>query len=986
MKNSCFLAGIAALLAQTVCGEILMYDGIPVGDGAYPSSDYDLKATTVTDSRVFGFGSQKWGDIGTAVVCSRPKNGLSLPSGFEALVAAAYVGEGAVGTSGTDAISDGRAQTKMLATDLLKRDSGTLCFRLLLHAPATTLKKLPAKSGGIVAQNYFGAGWLNATSWGYTTMHDTTTQQELAFVIYKDANSVNHLALVLKGVSTSRVLVDLLDGEPVGDATYLCYAEVDVGAGTDGAEVVRAMAANVADDWDLSMSSMKFVGEAELIGDTVPTKLIFAGNHGLSSYADEFAVATERGDLILYNADLPSMGQPAIAKVDGKMIVSTTIAHNAATVKVIATNEDGETVEVSADGETAVGGTATIDLSALAEGHTYLLKVEATNNAGTVAVDASAVYIGKILLEKMQDGNEKGLVPAQVKISRALAASVPLTVSPVLTSANGSEGVNWVKPSETVTIPAGEASIVFEVTPLIDVANVNDVEVMVSLQDLDTVSDMTGTASFTILNETMPTTYNIWVGSASGDGLASTAANWSLGEVPNVNNEASRIIVLDGDYSNVAMVYDGGVNGLADTLVSWNQKANYTQAVTVQTVYPESGAFTNLTIEGDMAIAGGKLQQTSHGRSKTQTYCLNLTVGGDLKLASAAAIDVTGLGLFENSATDPKLGAYGGDVGTGGSTGFKRFSTTYERNIAYGNLAVPVLNGRGCATGTDNADKMSRGGGAVLLEVKGEFVNNGSVLANGEKQYAAFGSGGSIYIRANKISGSGIYRASAPGAQKTDGIGGGSSGGRIALYANTCEKPLRLVCESQAIREGWGGMGGAGTVFINIPIEQEIVVKNAQTFNDFKKYVNYATTPIPAVSDTGDFTKDYRDFTLVASTNANVRFTRDVRFKTLDVAALEKYTYGNATYHVGAKVDLAGATVTVGNVVVDGVDLKLVPGDYTLAEAEVNGWTWLADSSQKKLDVVIDESTTIADNSPDCALAGPGVLRIAAESFLLILR
>ncbi|MGN0844372.1 MAG: hypothetical protein ACI4QT_04035, partial [Kiritimatiellia bacterium] len=927
-----------------------------------------------------------WGDIGTAVVCSRPNNGLSLPAAFSSLAAAAYVGEGSVGTSGTSAISDGRGQCKVLATDLLKRDSGKLCFRLLLQAPATTLEKLPAKSGGLVAQNYFAAGWLDASGWAYTTMHDTTTKQELAFAVYKDDSSVNHLALVLKGVSTSRVLVDLLDGEPVGGATYLCYAEVDIGAGTDGAETVRAMAWNVADEWDLSMSAMRDAGEAELIGDSVPTRLMFAGNHGLSSYADEFAVGTERTDVVVYNADLPTIKGCAIAKTDGVQTVTVSIAENAALVKIVATDEDGQETELTGEGETAAGGTATISLASLPEGHTYLLKAVASNDAGTVARESGSVYIGKVELEKIQDANEKGLVNAQIRISRALAASVPLTVSPVLTSENGSEGVNWVKPAETVTIPAGEASAVFEVTPLIDVAKLEDVVVSLSLQDLDTVSDMTGTASFTILNETMPTTYNIWVGSASGDGLASTAANWSLGEVPNVNNEASRIIVLDGDYSNVAMVYDGGVNGLADSLVSWTQKANYTQSVAIQTVYPESGAFTNLTIEGDMAIAGGKLQQTSHGTSKTQKYCLNLTVVGNLTLDSTAAIDVSGLGLFENLAADPKLGAYGGDVGTGGSAGFTRFSTTYERNIPYGNLAEPVLNGRGCATGTDNSGKMSRGGGAVILEVKGEFVNNGSVLANGEQQYAAFGSGGSIYIRADKISGSGIYRTSVPGAQKTDGIGGGASAGRIALYANTCEKSLRLVCESQAIREGWGGMGGAGTVFINTPVEQEIVVKNPKTYNDFKKYINYATTPIPAESDTGDFAKDYRDFTLVASTNANVRFTRDVRFKTLDVAALEKYTYGNTTYHIGATIDLAGATVTVGNVVVDGVDLKLVPGDYTLAEAEENGWTWLADSSQKKLDVVIDESTTIADNSPDCALAGPGVLRIAAESFLIILR
>ncbi|MGN0854339.1 MAG: hypothetical protein ACI4R9_02325 [Kiritimatiellia bacterium] len=986
MKRLCFFAAAALLWVPTVRAEVLMYEGIPVGDGAYPSKDADLRSTTVTDSRVFGFGSQTWGDIGTAVVCSRPNNGLSLPAAFSSLAAAAYVGEGSVGTSGTSATGDGRGQCKVLATDLLKRDSGKLCFRLLLQAPATTLEKLPAKSGGLVAQNYFAAGWLDASGWAYTTMHDTTTKQELAFAVYKDGSSVNHLALVLKGVSTSRVLVDLLDGEPVGGATYLCYAEVNIGAGTDGAETVRAMAWNVADEWDLSMSAMRDAGEAELIGDSVPTRLMFAGNHGLSSYADEFAVGTERTDVVVYNADLPTIKGCAIAKTDGIQTVTVSIEENAAVVKIVATDEDGQETELTGEGETAAGGTATISLASLPEGHTYLLKAVASNDAGTVARDSGSVYIGKILLEKIQDANEKGLVIAQIRISRALAASVPLTVSPVLASENGAEGVNWVKPAETVTIPAGEASAVFEVTPLIDVAKLEDVVVSVSLQDLDTVSDMSGTADFTIFNETMPTTYNIWVCGTTGDGLASTADNWSLGEVPNALNEASRVIVLDGDYSNVAMVYDGGVNDLADTVVSWTQKANYTNVVAVATVYPEIGGFNALTVEGDMSIAAGKLSQKSHGSSKTQQYCLKVVVNGNLTVGSAASIDVSGLGLFENSAVDPKLGAYGGDCGSGSTTKFTRFTTTYERNIPYGDLAAPVLNGRGIATGSDNSSKMSHGGGAAILEVKGDFVNNGSVLAAGEKQYSAFGSGGSIYIRAKTISGTGLYNVSVPGATKTDGIGGASSGGRIALYAEEGQTDLAALCQAYGLREGWGGMGGAGTVFVSSPFGAKLVVKNNRTFNNYQSYINYATTPIPAGSDTGDFNRGFRDVTLVASTNANVRLTRNVRFKALDVAAVETYVYGNSTYHVGAQVDLAGARLCVGKVIVDGVDLKLKPGDYTLADAKENGWNWLVDSSQEKLTVTIDESTSITDNSPDCELAGPGVLRIESKGLAVILR
>jgi hypothetical protein len=99
----------------------------------------------------------------------------------------------------------------------------------------------------------------------------------------------------------------------------------------------------------------------------------------------------------------------------------------------------------------------------------------------------------------------------------------------------------------------------------------------------------------------------------------------------------------------------------------------------------------------------------------------------------------------------------------------------------------------------------------VRLTVGGTLRVDGAVTANGADGQSwpdSGGSGGSIYLRAGSVGGSGVV--SANGGNAIDNpAGGGGGGGRIALYYQTNSFSGALTATGGA---GWE-YGGAGTIY-----------------------------------------------------------------------------------------------------------------------------------------------------------------------------
>jgi hypothetical protein len=166
---------------------------------------------------------------------------------------------------------------------------------------------------------------------------------------------------------------------------------------------------------------------------------------------------------------------------------------------------------------------------------------------------------------------------------------------------------------------------------------------------------------------------------------------------------------------------------------------------------------------------------------------LNVVVLGNALVASGGALIVDGLGYPVGANLGPGVapaspnyyaggGGYGGAGGPGWGPGGSPGGGTY------GSQTQPV--DLGSAGGTGYGQAGSAGGGAICLTVSGTLTLNGALSANGAYNppgYSGAGSGGSIWLTAGTLQGTGTLSANGGSASTADD-GGGGGGGRIAVY------------------------------------------------------------------------------------------------------------------------------------------------------------------------------------------------------------
>ncbi|MEK7471123.1 MAG: alpha/beta hydrolase [Patescibacteria group bacterium] len=124
--------------------------------------------------------------------------------------------------------------------------------------------------------------------------------------------------------------------------------------------------------------------------------------------------------------------------------------------------------------------------------------------------------------------------------------------------------------------------------------------------------------------------------------------------------------------------------------------------------------------------------------------------------------------------------------GKGYINGLGTPDTFYEAGASYGGkgggaMAKPVYGSDTEPVDFGSGTESRRGGGAIRLVVDNIFKNDGIVSANGNYDRV---SGGSIYVNANKISGTGAFQANGGNSSWPYGLIGGA-GGRIAIYYKT---------------------------------------------------------------------------------------------------------------------------------------------------------------------------------------------------------
>ena len=254
-----------------------------------------------------------------------------------------------------------------------------------------------------------------------------------------------------------------------------------------------------------------------------------------------------------------------------------------------------------------------------------------------------------------------------------------------------------------------------------------------------------------------------------------------------------------------------------DTTISASDLVNDNQDLTVDgAVLTINGNHSFLNVE---LINGATLTHTQ-GNSGLS---LNLA---DLSVDSISKIDVSGKG-------NPKTAELSGLAGASHAGYGVLQSVTNVTNSTYGDLRQPVDLGSGGAT--------LFGGGAIKLNISGVLDLDGEILANGEDRSTSWGdgSGGSVWIITNSLTGSGLI--SADGGHSTNTSGGG---GRVALYYNSLSG-----FDVQSQISAFGGLvlnnntrqlAGAGTVYLkdNNQALGEIRIINQTTSHITKEFTS----------------------------------------------------------------------------------------------------------------------------------------------------
>ena len=592
--------------------------------------------------------------------------------------------------------------------------------------------------------------------------------------------------------------------------------------------------------------------------------------------------------------------------------------------------------------------------SNLADG-TYLVRVTVTIGTSVAQRTADGAFlVGDLAFGTCTNAIEEGLVPGAFVLTRPGIATQPLTVAYSVSSATATAGTSYEALPGTATFAAGESSVSIPVVPLNDAALSADATLTLSLSaGLYGIAQGAESASITLVNWATPAGYNVWIAGSGSDGLASTAANWSEGRAPKATDA-----ILLGAWGTANMMWDATAT---HTVASWKQNADYAGTVTFPITYEDADGdvgFNLFTVSGNVELQGGHWAHLVQGdSSKTATapaerYRLNVQVGGDFAISNGVNVSAQGRGrgfwVYNTNQGWFKRGVHAGYVIT--TTNDMYSAESEPLFIPYGSILAPVDTGRGITVTTDNNAKASdgHGGGAIKVSVLGNFVNEGCVIANGQNSNAyTGGSGGSIFITAANILGSGTFEANAT-ATTGSGSQTAASGGRVSLIATGTNAATASTASANGVRspDAWQvsndpyWQGAAGTVWLKSEGESTLLVRNyVESWSngnksDLAPYVR-AYTPIPAADDIATFRSAISGAQLYAASNARIRLERNLAFGSLKVRTESKSL---------AHIDLYGHTLKVDSVF-DSSNNKIVErGTYTLADATANGWAWFEDS------------------------------------------
>jgi hypothetical protein len=242
---------------------------------------------------------------------------------------------------------------------------------------------------------------------------------------------------------------------------------------------------------------------------------------------------------------------------------------------------------------------------------------------------------------------------------------------------------------------------------------------------------------------------------------------------------------------------------------------------------------TNFTLQSGAVVTGDikSLWTTANANlNGTMTGNIAVTVEADASVPAGAYIsaDASGFagGGYQASGAGPGLGVgtpasnRGGGGGGHGGAGGNGYNFAASGGAAYNAVMTntPLMKGSGGGGGYGTYG--GAGGGVLQFNVGGTLTVNGTISANGQNGFnysgnygGGGGAGGSIWIRANTLTGAGIIRANAGAGAGTSAGGGGGGGGRVtsAIFSADSYTGVKTANGGAAGTNGVAGSAGVVT-------------------------------------------------------------------------------------------------------------------------------------------------------------------------------
>ncbi|MCD6115149.1 lamin tail domain-containing protein, partial [bacterium] len=150
-------------------------------------------------------------------------------------------------------------------------------------------------------------------------------------------------------------------------------------------------------------------------------------------------------------------------------------------------------------------------------------------------------------------------------------------------------------------------------------------------------------------------------------------------------------------------------------------------------------------------------------------------------------------------------------------------------------LNFSEINGLGFGSCSENKVQCRRGGGIVYVEAINKIVIDGLVSSDGEsEQWGNFdgANGGGIFLKSSVIEGKGIIRANGGDTEKSQY---GGDGGKIILETENNNFEGDIQAFGGHNQEHLYFKGRAGTIFINSPEKQTLIIRNDLVSDSFFK-------------------------------------------------------------------------------------------------------------------------------------------------------